>query len=136
LASGGDDRTIKVWDVATGSLLAEWEGHTYDVFTLVFHPNGRILASAGRGTDIRLWDVLSPFDPLLATLQGHDEMVLSLSFHPDGRRLASGSRDTSIGLWDLNYYDRHIAGNRGFQIERMGLENRLSAVHGRQRPIQ
>jgi WD40 repeat protein len=123
LASGGDDRRISLWDVATGSLLASWETHTFDIFALAFHPSGRILASAGRGKDIRLWNTTSYTGLLLATLEGHDEMVLSLAFDPQGHTLASGSRDRSIGLWDLKYYDRHIFGNLEAQIDRIGLIN-------------
>jgi WD40 repeat protein len=116
--------------VANGSMLESWEAHTYDIFSLAFHPNGRILASAGRGRDVRLWDTVSPSE-LLATLQSHDDMVLSLSFHPDGGRLASGSRDTSIGLWDLDYYDRHVAGNLEFQRDRVGRQDAHPATHAR-----
>jgi len=123
LASGGDDRTISLWDVGTGSMLASWEAHTYDIFAMAFHPSGRILASAGRGKDIRIWDSSSSVGLLLTTLGGHDEMVLSLAFDLQGHTLASGSRDGSIGLWDLKYYDRHIAGNLEAQIDRIGLTN-------------
>lgn len=123
LASAGDDRSISIWDAATGALLRSWEAHTFDIFAMTFHPSGRMLASAGRGSQIRLWDTSSPSGILLATLEGHDDMVLSLAFDPNGNTLASGSRDRSIGLWDLTYYDRHIYGNLEAQIERIGLPN-------------
>jgi len=115
LASAGDDRRMRLWDVGTRTLVAEWETPPHSVFSLDFHPDGRMLASAGRGNEITLWDTANPSEPYLATLRGHPNMVFSLDFHPDGRILASGGADRTAGIWDLSYYDRHIEGNREHQ---------------------
>ena len=41
VASGSADRTIKVWDVATGKELLSLDGHTNGILTVVFSPDGR-----------------------------------------------------------------------------------------------
>jgi hypothetical protein len=46
LASASDDKTVKLWDVATGVVLQTLEGYTSWVNAIVSSPNGRLLASA------------------------------------------------------------------------------------------
>ena len=126
LVSGNDGGAITLWDVSSGLRERSWVADYDDLYSLSFHPQGRILASCGRGREIKLWDIAT--GRRLATLEGHENMVFSVCFHPDGRTLASGSADGSVGLWDLTYYDRHIAGNLEYQIERLPAEERHGAT--------
>mgnify|MGYP003577785387 CR=1 FL=1 len=57
LASGGDDRTIRLWEVPTGRELARWEAHRLGVTALAFSHNGRMLASSGSDSVVKLWDL-------------------------------------------------------------------------------
>jgi WD40 repeat protein len=98
LASGGDDRTVRVWDVATGRLLATMPGHSQIIFTVAFSPDASRIASGGNDNVIRVWDTAS-FEQVMV-LPGHDGYVHSLAFSPDGRQLASGSGDRTVRLWD------------------------------------
>jgi WD40 repeat protein len=56
LASASDDRTIKIWNLATSLMEALLEGHTAGVNALIALPDGR-LASASDDRTIRLWDL-------------------------------------------------------------------------------
>src|SRR5689334_495810 len=47
LASGGDDRVIRLWDAATGDEVRTFTGHTDGVNAVAFSPDGKALASAG-----------------------------------------------------------------------------------------
>jgi hypothetical protein len=95
IASGSDDTTIKVWDVATGRLLHTLEGHQAAVRSLSYSPDGKTIASGSDDATIKVWDVAT--GRLLHTLQGQ---VNRLSYSPDGRTIASGNQDKTIKVWD------------------------------------
>ncbi|KAK3952208.1 hypothetical protein QBC32DRAFT_324617 [Pseudoneurospora amorphoporcata] len=88
LASGSDDRTIKIWDAASGSCLQTLEGHSSYVYSVAFSPDGQRLASGSNDKTIKIWDLAS--GNCLQTLEGHSGSVYSVAFSPDGQRLASG----------------------------------------------
>lgn len=100
LASGGDDRTVRVWDVATGRLLSTMTGHSQKIFTVTFSPDGSRIVSGGNDQVIRFWDTAS-FGQVFA-LPGHESYIHSLAFSPDGHQLASGSGDKAVRIWDSN----------------------------------
>ncbi|MBF0322007.1 MAG: pentapeptide repeat-containing protein [Magnetococcales bacterium] len=96
LASTGDDRTIRLWDVHRGVLLRTLMAHNDGVWSVVFSPDGTRLASGSEDHTIRLWDAAAGTP--LRTLAGHDSWVTSVAFSPDGKRLLSGGRD-GMRLW-------------------------------------
>ena len=57
LASGSGDKTVRLWEVATGTLLRTLEGHTWSVESVAFAPDGRLLASGSWDKTVRLWEV-------------------------------------------------------------------------------
>ena len=75
------------------------EGHRGSVYSVVFSPDGSLLASGSWNNTIRLWDAETGAH--LQTLEGHRGSVNSVVFSPDGSLLASGSRDNTIRLWEI-----------------------------------
>jgi WD40 repeat protein len=99
LASGSNDQTIKLWDVAATREKATLKGHAHWVLSLAFSPDGTLLASGSHDKTVKLWDVKTGEDK--ATLKGHISGVNSVGFSPDGTLLASASQDGTIKLWDV-----------------------------------
>ncbi len=99
LASGSRDKTIKIWEVATGKELRTLTGHSSWVSSVVYSPDGRYLASGNGDNTIKVWDVVTGTE--LRTLAGYSGWVWSVAYSPDGRYLASGSYDNTIKIWEV-----------------------------------
>ncbi len=98
-ASGGEDRTVRVWDVASGQERLRLEGHSEEVLAVAFSADGRLLLSGGADRTLRLWDLASGKE--LRRLQGHTDAVRAVAFSRDGRRALSGGADRTLRLWDV-----------------------------------
>ncbi|KAF3407274.1 hypothetical protein DPV78_000139 [Talaromyces pinophilus] len=98
LASGSNDKTVRLWDPATGTLQQTLEGHSNRVNAVAFSPDGKVLASGSNDKTVRLWDPAT--GTLQQTLEGHSHWVSDITFSPDGRLLATGSKSEAVRLWD------------------------------------
>ena len=114
LASASRDKTLKLWDAASGRELHTLTGHMNWVTSVAFSPDGRTLASASADGTLKLWDAASGRE--LRTLTGHRRWVHSVAFSPDGHTLASASEDNMLKLWDAasGRELRTLAGHRDF----------------------
>jgi WD40 repeat protein len=90
---------VSLWEVASGSFIAQFRGHEGMVVAFTFAHSGRVVASGGWDGTVRLWDL--PTGRELRKFEGHRGGVLSLAFSPDDKLLASGGSDTSILIWDV-----------------------------------
>ena len=96
LASGGDDRNVKLWRASDGTLLRTLSDGTR-VRSVAFSQDGTLLASAGQGGVVKIWQVGS--GALLLTLDGFAGSVSQVAFSPDGTLVAAASLDGTVRLW-------------------------------------
>lgn len=101
LASGGDDNTIKLWDLGTGELIQTLPGNSGRVLTIALSPDGQTLASSHKTSDrscIHIWHLET--GELVRTLTGHHKWIYSIAIGPDEKTLVSGGY--KIKVWDLD----------------------------------
>jgi WD40 repeat protein len=105
LASGGDDKTIKLWNLKTGELLYTLTGHSDAINKIAIAPDGQTVVSGSSDKTIKLWNVKT--GQLIKTLTGHSAAVTSVVITPDGI-IASAGQDKTIKLWNLNGLQRTL----------------------------
>ena len=99
LASASQDRTIRLWDLVTGTLQRTINSHTGRVKDFALSPTDRLLASASWGGNIKLWNPITGM--LQNTLNGDLSNAINVVvFSPSGRLLASGLVNGTVRLWD------------------------------------
>jgi WD40 repeat protein len=109
IASTGWDRTLRIWDLASGEMLRSWEatplvtkfGPPDRAEACPISPDGSLIATAGTDHKIHLWDPVTGRE--LIVLEGHTGTIQSCAFSPDGTLLASvgGDNDCTVRVWDL-----------------------------------
>ena len=124
IVAGSWDNAVYLWDRATLEQRGRLEGHGAVVWGVDFAPSpSSLIATSADDGEVRLWDAESGDFLIKFDLFGGDS-ALSVEFDPDPSRprlLAAGG-DGSAAIVDLTYYDRHIAGNAAFQIDRLRAE--------------
>lgn len=100
LASASLDRTVKVWNAATGKCEATLQGHAGEVTSVAFSSNGKYLVSGSEEDTVKVWDVVKHPYPCTLSLMGDGSGVTSVAFSPDNQRLASASENGIIKIWD------------------------------------
>jgi WD40 repeat protein len=109
IVSSGSEKTIRVWDSASGKLLLSLQGHAGSVKHVVFSLDGkRIVSGGGRFYytppdnrpfgEVKVWDAITGKE--LLDLRGHAEAVHDVAISGDGKRIVSGSYDRTVKVWD------------------------------------
>jgi WD40 repeat protein len=96
--TASEDKSIRLWNLADGKQLRQFDGHTKEVWALAVAPDGKSFASSGQDCVIRLWNLDPPPRPReLATLPHY---VRCLLFTQNGQRLLAGTFDGNIYVLD------------------------------------
>jgi len=104
LASGDRFGTIYIWDTskpADENPILHLEGHTDEVKSIRYSPDGTYLASGSYDFGVRLWNTETG-GPSITKFVGHQGGINSVSYRPDGKRLASCSSDGTVIIWDTS----------------------------------
>ena len=118
LATGAEDRKIRVWDINSGKIRNTFDGHEQDIYSLDFARSGRLIASGSGDKTVRLWDIESNSQVLVLSIE---DGVTTVAMSPDGRFVAAGSLDKSVRVWDSS---------SGYLIERLeGAQGHKDSVY-------
>jgi WD40 repeat protein len=98
LVSGGEDNTIKIWEVDTGECRKTLTGHENWVRSVAFSADGLRIVSGADDNAVKVWDVYTSKCDL--TLQGHENWVRSVAFSTDGQEIVSGGDDNTVRVWN------------------------------------
>jgi len=99
ILSGSADKTVKLWDIATGELIYTFR-HNDWIRSVAYSPDGQTAVSASDDKTMRLWNLST--GELVRTFEGHGHWVMSVAFSPDGQTLLSGSYDGTMKLWNVS----------------------------------
>lgn len=112
-ASGGADKTVKLWNLATLDLVRTYRGADDFITSIALSADGKLVAAASLDGSIRLWSTSS--SSLRRRLDGHQGSINQIAFSPDSKRLVSAGHDGTVRLWDIERRRsiRAFAGHRG-----------------------
>ena len=101
VASSGEDKTIRFWDLATGTLKRTITHPSHSINAIAYSPDGESVAGAtsqlGQPGAVQVWNAIT--GRLTANYTGHDTGVAAVAYAPDGQTLASGDYRGTIMLW-------------------------------------
>lgn len=98
--SASEGGSARVWDLETATAVMVARGEEPGAFhAAVWSPDGRLFATAGGDTQVRLWDAAT--GQLLHTFRDHSQPVWSVAFSPNGLLLASSGADGKARVWDI-----------------------------------
>ncbi|WP_442940762.1 protein kinase domain-containing protein [Nostoc sp.] len=113
LASGSDDKTVKIWNIQSRKEIRTLSGHSDWVYAVAISPDGKTIVSGSKDKTIKVWNLNTGKE--IYTLTGHTDYVNSVAISPDGQTLVSGSYDKTIKVWNLKLGQeiRTITGHSG-----------------------
>eukprot|EP00933_Yihiella_yeosuensis_P033561 TRINITY_DN27240_c0_g1_i1.p1 TRINITY_DN27240_c0_g1~~TRINITY_DN27240_c0_g1_i1.p1 ORF type:complete len:484 (+),score=94.41 TRINITY_DN27240_c0_g1_i1:94-1545(+) len=98
-ASSGNDRLIKIWDLASGTLKLSLTGHMSTVRGLAISDRHPYLFSCSEDCEVKCWDLEQ--NMVIRNYHGHLSGVYCITLHPTLNILATGGRDGAVRVWDM-----------------------------------
>ncbi len=97
VASVSSDRTMQVWDAASGKPGFVHHNPAGSLNTVAWSPDGRYLAAGGNDKVVQVWDAITR--KTVCVYMGHTGYVLAVAWSPDGKAIASAGVDHTLQVW-------------------------------------
>ncbi|XP_022813911.1 notchless protein homolog 1 [Spodoptera litura] len=97
IASASFDKSVKLWDAATGKFITTLRGHVQAVYMVAWSADSRLLLSSSADSTLKVWNM--KIKKLELDLPGHADEVYAVDWSPDGAYVASGGKDKVLKLW-------------------------------------
>ncbi|KAH7149733.1 WD40-repeat-containing domain protein [Dactylonectria estremocensis] len=97
------DKTLRLWELATGTTTRRFVGHTNDVLSVSFSADNRQIVSGSRDRTIKLWNTLGDCKYTISE-KGHTEWVSCVRFSPNPQNpvIVSSGWDKLVKVWELS----------------------------------
>jgi len=99
VVSGSADKTLKIWELASGQLTQTLEGHSDWVSAVAVSADNRYVVSGSADKTLKIWELAS--GQLTQTFDGHGNYVSAVAVSADSRYVVSGSADNTLKIWEL-----------------------------------
>jgi WD40 repeat protein len=94
VASASHNKTVRLWEAATGTCRSTLKGYSREVSAVAFSPDGQLVASASYDNTVRLWEAATVM--CRNTVESHSEYILDMTFSSDGQVLHTNAGDISL----------------------------------------
>ncbi|KAI9316074.1 WD40-repeat-containing domain protein [Dichotomocladium elegans] len=104
LATGAEDKKIRVWDITNTRIRNTFTGHEQDIYSLDISRDGRVIVSGSGDRTVRIWSMIEQKLVHVIPIQDIDQKdsgVTSVAISPDSRFVAAGSLDKMVRVWDI-----------------------------------
>ena len=101
IASGSQDKIVKIWQAKDLKQVMELKGHLKGVWDLEFSPAEKQIVTVSGDKLIKVWNISGDKGECIATLQGHADQLVKIKWLNQGLQLASASVDGVVKLWNL-----------------------------------
>ena len=99
IATGSEDKTVKIWNILTCECVNTLEGHRSYIKSIIVLQDIKLIASASHDCTIKIWNYKKQSSMCERTLSGHTKPILCLS-HYNKELIASGGEDSAIKIWN------------------------------------
>ncbi len=93
------DSSARIWEVKSGKLMKVLIGHSGNVISSCFSPDGKQILTSSEDNSVRIWETSSGLE--LKRLGGYTTGVNSVQFSPDNDFIISAFEDSAVRMWDF-----------------------------------
>eukprot|EP00834_Sanchytrium_tribonematis_P000842 NODE_17_length_48642_cov_1.199349.p6 type:complete len:523 gc:universal NODE_17_length_48642_cov_1.199349:39145-37577(-) len=104
LATGAEDRVVRIWNIQNSEVAMRLEGHKSDIYSLEFSPDGQYILSGSGDKTCKIWllssgECIKTFEN--PDMNAKDSGVTGVCWHPSQKIVAAGSLDRTVRIWDV-----------------------------------